>query len=146
MRIRLSHFLLACSTAFLACSHNPQPEAAAPQPTAAPGAGAAAGPAQTSLAGDWSLTLLSQGNATSTDGAIRLRRTAGGGYNGFMQMEGASATSAVRSVRVQGAHFVIVLDTDDGEATIEGNLRGQTRFDALYTSRHTSGRLSGSKQ
>jgi hypothetical protein len=141
MRVRPSPFLLAsCAAAFVACSHTPQTEAPAPQPAA----GRAAAPAQGGLAGDWAVTLIVQGQAT--DGTLRLRQTGDGVYNGFMQLEGANQAYGVRSARIQGAHFVIVLDADDGEATIEGNLRGQMRFDALYTSRHTSGRLTGSKQ
>lgn len=97
------------------------------------------------MVGDWSLTLLVAGQQPA-NGALRLRRSADGGYNGFLQMEGVSRAYAVRSVRTEGVHFVVVVDTDDGEARVEGNLRGQTRFDALFTSLHTSGRMSGSKQ
>lgn len=143
MRVPVSPILLAsCAAAFVACSHNPQREAPAPQPGAAPAAEAQ--PGQASLDGDWALTL--QVQARSTDGAIRLRRAPDGRYNGFMQLEGANQSYAVRSVRMEGMHFIIVVDTDDGEATIEGNLRGFTRFDALYIARHTQGQIRATKQ
>lgn len=145
MRVQPPAVLLAACLAFLACSHAPPGGTPAPQPGAAPAAGAAAAPAPAGIAGDWSLTLLIAG-ARTTSGALRLRQSADGGYNGFLQMEGTSQAFAVRSARVEGAHFVIVVDTDDGEGRIEGNLRGQTRFDALYTTLHTSGRMSGTKQ
>lgn len=139
MRIRRSRFTVVASLAVLAaCSRNPAPETAAPQ------SGAATAPAQRSLAGDWSLTLMVQGN--STDGAIRLRQAPDGGYQGFMQFVGENQPYAVRQVRQDKDHFVITLDTPDGEATIDGTFRGTTRFDALYNSRHTSGRLMGTRQ
>ncbi len=148
MRVHISRIPGAAALAAIAiaaaCSHNPAPEAAAPQTGAQPAANAAAAPAERSIAGDWALTLMVQG--TSTNGAIRLRPQPDGSYRGFMQMEGENEAYSVRSVRQDAAHFVITLDTPDGEATIDGTFRGATRFDALYNSRHTSGRLMGTRQ
>jgi hypothetical protein len=145
MRHPCSRFAFAIAlAAAAACSGNPAPETAAPQSGAPPAGGAAAAPSPASLAGDWSITLLVQGN--STDGAIRLRETSDGSYRGFMQLERENQPYSVRLVRLEGTHFVITLDTPDGEATIEGNRRGLTRFDALYISRHTSGRVMGTRQ
>ncbi len=135
---------LAAIAMAVACSRNPAPETAVPQTGAQPGAAAAAAPAERSLNGDWSLTLIVQGSSSAA--AIRLRQQPDGSYRGFMQIEGDNTPYSVRSVRQDGSHFVITLDTSDGEATIDGTFRGATRFDALYNSRHTSGRMMGTRQ
>ena len=141
MRTPSSLFRLAvCAAALAACSHNPEPAATTPRVAGAP---AAATPGQVNLAGDWTLQLIVQGQAT--DGALRLSRS-GDSYGGFMQLDTASQVYAIRSVQVQGSHVILIVDTPDGEARIEGNLRTAIQLEAMYIGRHTSGRLVATKR
>jgi hypothetical protein len=133
--------LALCVTALAACGGNPQPAATTPQDATAPAAAGA--PDQASLAGDWALQLIIQGQ--SNQGALRLIRS-GDSYGGFMQLDTASQAYVVRSVQVQGAHVILIVDTTDGEARIDGNLRNARQLEAMFVGRHTSGRLVANRR
>jgi hypothetical protein len=140
MRIPSPLFPLALGAAALvACSHAPQSATPAPQAGAAP----AAAPGQPSLAGDWAVQLLVQGQAN--DGTMRISRS-GEGYAGFVQLDTASRPSTILSATVQGSHFVIALATPDGDARIEGNLRTAALMEAIYIGRHVSGRFVANRR
>ncbi len=140
MHVRLPLFPLMLSAAALAaCSSTPQPATPAPQPAAA----AAAGAGGASLAGDWAVQLQVQGQ--NSNGTMRITAS-GSGYTGILQLDTASQVSSIRSLNVEGSHFVAVLTTPDGDATIEGNLRTTALMDAMYNGRHVSGRFIASRR
>lgn len=140
-----------------ACSSNPQPatpapEAApaaqpAPAPVAAPAAAAPAAaaaqpqPGQPDLAGDWEVrVVLSQGAAVNT--TLRLTRR-GPGYAGVMQpLQEGERPYFVRGFEMNGQQIIIILDTEDGEARIQGVLRGTNQLEGSFNSRRQIGRLT----
>jgi len=132
-----------------ACSSNPQP--ATPAPAAAPvaaapaAAAAAAAPAaqagQPNLVGEWEVRIvLSQGGALTT--TLRLTRR-GDSYVGVMQplLEG-ERPYFVRGFEMNGQQIILTLETEDGEARIQGVLRGANQLDGSFTSRRAVGRLT----
>jgi hypothetical protein len=140
MRIRLPLFSLTLgAVALAACGGTPQSGTPTPQPAAA----AAGAPGQATLAGDWAVQLQVQGQASN--GTMRLSPS-GGGYTGIFQLDTASQVSSIRSLTVDGTHFVAVLTTPDGDATIEGNLRTAALMEAMYNGRHGSGRFIASRR
>lgn len=142
MRIQFPRSTLPlCAAMLAACGGTPQPATPAPQPAAAPSAAAA--PGEASLAGDWAVQLQVQGRAAN--GSMRITQT-GGGYTGILQLDTASQVSSIRSVTVEGAHFVATLSTPDGDATIEGNLRTPVLMEATYNGRHVSGRFIANRR
>jgi hypothetical protein len=130
-----------CAAVAAACSHAPAP-ATTPQAAAAPAAGLA--PGQPDMVGDWAVQLLLQGQPTGT-GMLRLSRS-GDQYRGALQFESADRPYFVRSLQTDGTHVVMLLDTPDGDARVEGNLRAPTVFEGLYTSRTLNGRFTASRR
>jgi len=149
-----------------ACSSNPQPATPAPEaapaaapaaaapaaqparaPAAAPAAAAPAAaaaqpqPGQPNLAGDWEVRIvLSQGGALST--TLRLTRR-GDGYAGVMQpLREGERPYFVRGFEMNGQQIIFTLETEDGEARIQGVLRGANQLDGSFTSRRAVGRLT----
>jgi hypothetical protein len=118
-----------------ACSHP------APPATPAPGAAGAqpAAQGQTGMSGDWGIQLIPQGQEPNT-GLLSLVPS-GEGYTGNLRLDAANRPYFVRSVQVQGNHIVIIIDTPDGDARIEGNMRAPTQFEGMYTSRTLNGRF-----
>ena len=114
----------------------PTPQPADARQSAAPG--------QVNLTGDWAVQLIVQGQSPST-GIMRLAPS-GDGYTGNLQLEGVDRPYFVRSVQVEGSHVRMALDTPDGEARIEGNLRAPTQFEAIYISRTLNGRFTASRR
>ena len=152
----LAGFLVACgsnprpatpapeaapATAPAAAAAQPTPAPAAAPAAAAPAAAAQPRPGQPNLAGDWEVrVLLSQGGAVST--TLRLARR-GDGYAGVMQplMEG-ERPYFVRGFEMNGQQIVFTLETEDGEARIQGVLRGANQLDGSFNSRRAVGRLT----
>jgi hypothetical protein len=135
-----------------ACSSNPQPAtpepAAAPaaQPAPAPVAAAAAAaaqpqPGQPDLVGDWEVrVVLSQGGAVNT--TLHLTRR-GDGYTGVMQpLQEGERPYFVRGFEMNGQQIIFTLDTEDGEARIQGVLRGTNQLEGSFNSRRAVGRLT----
>jgi hypothetical protein len=133
-----------------ACSSNPQPAAPAAAPAAAAPAAPAAAPAATApaaqagqpnLVGDWEVRIvLSQGGALST--TLRLARR-GDGYAGVMQpLQEGERPYFVRGFEMNGQQIILTLETEDGEARIQGVLRGANQLDGSFTSRRAVGRLT----
>ena len=130
-----------------ACSSNPQP--ATPAPAAAPAAAAAAPvaaapaaqPGQPDLVGDWEVrVVLSQGGAVNT--TLHLTRR-GDGYTGVMQpLQEGERPYFVRGFEMNGQQIIFTLDTEDGEARIQGVLRGANQLDGSFNSRRAVGRLT----
>jgi hypothetical protein len=119
-----------------ACSH--------PAPPATPASGAAgaqpaAAQGQTGMSGDWGVQLIPQGQEPNM-GVLSLVPS-GEGYTGNLRLDAANRPYFVRSVQVQGNHIVIIIDTPDGDARIEGNMRAPTQFEGMYTSRTLNGRF-----
>jgi len=140
MRIpSLRSTLPLCAALLAACGGAPQPGTPAPQ-AAAPAAAATGGAV---LVGDWSVQLQVQGQASN--GSMRISQT-GAGYTGILQLDTASQVSSIRSVTVDGAHFVAVLTTPDGDARIEGNLRTPVLMEATYNGRHVTGRFVANRR
>ena len=139
-----------------ACSSNPQPAAPAPEaapaapaaPAAAPAAAPVAAPSagqpqsgQPNLAGDWEVrVVLAQGSAVNT--TLRLTRR-GDSYVGVMQpLQDGERPYFVRGIQVNGQQIVITLETEDGEARIQGVLRGADQLDGSFNSQRVVGRLT----
>ena len=132
-----------------ACGSNPQPATPAPEgaPVAAPAPAAAAPhvaptqPGLASLAGDWELRVTpSQGGALGS--MLRLTQRAGA-YAGVMQpLQDGERPYFVRGVQVSGQQVIITLETEDGEARIQGVLRGPNQLDGSFNSRRLMGRLT----
>jgi len=130
-----------CTAIIAACSSAPQPGTPAPQAAGAPSAAAA--PGEASLAGDWAVQLQVQGRASN--GSMRITPS-GTGYTGILQLDTASQVSSIRSVNVEGTHFMATLTTPDGDATIEGNLRTPVLMEAMYNGRHVTGRFIANRR
>lgn len=135
--------LASCAAVAAACSHAAPSTGAAPAPQPAP-AGAQAAPGQLDLTGDWAVQVLPQGQSPST-GLMKLTPS-GANYRGNVQFDAANRPYFVRSATAADNHIVIILDTPDGDARIEGNMRGPTQFDGLYSSRTLNGRCTMSRR
>ena len=131
--------------AIAACSHNPGPSAATPQPAptasatpAAARAPVATPPAATpapvpatatipapgaiDLTGDWVATIDFQGQTMGLD--ITLTRAATGLYAGQAAPQGSSTPAPLSSLRLDGNHIVMVFAAPDGEANFDVMLTG----------------------
>jgi hypothetical protein len=131
-----------CAAVSAACSSAPQSATPAPQPGAVQPAAAAA-PGAAALVGDWAVQLQVQGRNSS--GSMRITPS-GGGYIGILQLDTAGQVSSIRSVTVDGTHFVATLSTPDGDASIEGNLRTAALMEATYNGRHVTGRFIANRR
>jgi ABC-type Fe3+-hydroxamate transport system substrate-binding protein len=144
---------IALAVFLAACSSNPQPATPAPEaaPAAAPAAPAAASAAapsaaqpqsgQPNLTGDWEVRIVSsQGGALNT--LLRLA-SRGDGYAGVMQpLQEGERPYFVRGFQMNGQQITITLETEDGEARVQGVLRGANQLEGSFTSRRLVGRLT----
>lgn len=142
MKVDTRFALAALLLASAACSRGPSPSPAAPAPAApTPGAPAAAPtpaatpsvPANTppappatgtaDLSGEWGWSVDIGGQAVS--GTMTLTRS-GTTYGGSVVPDGMTPAT-VRTVTIVGDRVTIMIDTPDGEATVEATLSADRR-------------------
>ncbi len=126
-----------------ACSSYQRVGAPAPQ-AAAPSAAVAAPAGQTSLEGEWDVTLGGGGSST-----MRLVARPGGYVGVLYPFEGVPALGEappagyqVRSATVTSDRVTIVVDLDGDDGTIVAAFRGANVLDGTISSRRLSGRIT----